>query len=164
MEQIQEQLLQLASIIITGCISIACVYVAIYFSKLKTKIQAETNKIEDESIRNIVNSTLGQVQDLVFKNVVAVEQTSKKVILDSISDGKITKEELLTLKDEVYKNVIEQMNEDSLAIITSQFDNVNSYINVLIENELARLKGQVELGGVSNAEYQEMVETLNQYR
>ncbi|MEG2289615.1 MAG: hypothetical protein RSC24_06570 [Clostridium sp.] len=143
MEAIQEQIIGLLTILITGAISIASVYATIYINKLVKKAKLQAEGIEDENVQAIVNLTLDKTQQLIQTNVIAMEQTLVKEIKESIKDGKITKDELKNVAIEVRENVLKQLGEGSKGILENTLGDVNGYIEAEIEKTLAELKGQI---------------------
>lgn len=164
MEQLQEQVIQLFTIILGGLLSIASVYVTIYVNKAIQKAKLESAKIQDEQARVIANKTLDQVNMLIQTNVVAMEQTVVKGIKEGIADGKITKEELSNVANQVRENVLAQLSQGSVDILNSTLGDVNGYVNAQIEKQLAELKGQLTIGGVTPEEFLAMQKQLEELK
>ena len=56
--QIMDALGLLLTTVITGGIGVISTTIAVYFNNLKVKIQAETNKIQNEETKKLVNKTV----------------------------------------------------------------------------------------------------------
>ena len=139
-ELLQNTVIQLLGIIIGGILAIASAYMTLFVAKATQKAKAETEKLNDERQRKIVNATLNKVDELLRTNIIALENTVKKDMLALIDDGKIEKDELKKLAQDVKINVLNQLGEDSLAILNDTLGDVNGYLEVRIEEKLAEIK------------------------
>ena len=143
-ELLQNTVIQLLGIIIGGILAIASAYMTLFVAKATQKAKAETEKLNDERQRKIVNATLNKVDELLRTNIIALENTAKKDMLALIDDGKIEKDELKKLAQDVKENVLNQLGEDSLAILNDTLGDVNGYLEVRIEEKLAEIKKEFQ--------------------
>ena len=139
-ELLQNTVIQLLGIIIGGILAIASAYMTLFVAKATQKAKAETEKLNDERQRKIINATLNKVDELLKTNIIALENTTKKDMLALIDDGKIEKDELKKLAQDVKINVLNQLGEDSLAILNDTLGDVNGYLEARIEEKLAEIK------------------------
>ena len=139
-ELLQNTVIQLLGIVIGGILAIASAYMTLFVAKATQKAKAETEKLNDERQRKIINATLNKVDELLKTNIIALENTVKKDMLALIDDGKIEKDELKKLAQDVKINVLNQLGEDSLAILNDTLGDVNGYLEVRIEEKLAEIK------------------------
>ena len=139
-ELLQNTVIQLLGIIIGGILAIASAYATLFVAKATQKAKAETEKLNDERQRKIVNATLNKVDELLRTNIIALENTTKKDMLALIDDGKIEKDELKKLAQDVKINVLNKLGEDSLAILNDTLGDVNGYLEARIEEKLAEIK------------------------
>ena len=139
-ELLQNTVIQLLGIVIGGILAIASAYMTLFVAKATQKAKAETEKLNDERQRKIVNATLNKVDELLRTNIIALENTAKKDMLALIDDGKIEKDELKKLAQDVKINVLNQLGEDSLAILNDTLGDVNGYLEARIEEKLAEIK------------------------
>ena len=139
-ELLQNTVIQLLGIIIGGILAIASAYMTLFVAKATQKAKVEAEKLNDERQRKIVNATLNKVDELLRTNIIALENTTKKDMLALIDDGKIEKDELKKLAQDVKINVLNQLGEDSLAILNDTLGDVNGYLEVRIEEKLAEIK------------------------
>lgn len=144
MEMLQETILQLLSVILGGLITIATAYVGLWVAKATQKAKIEVAKLEDERVQSIFNNALEQTESLIQTNIIAMENTLKQEILSSIADGKVDKEELNKLAVQVKENVLNQLADGTLEILNGGIKDINTYLDVKIEEELAKIKGQVK--------------------
>ena len=139
-ELLQNTVIQLLGIVIGGILAIASAYMTLFVAKATQKAKAETEKLNDERQRKIVNATLNRVDELLRTNIIALENTAKKDMLALIDDGKIEKDELKKLAQDVKENVLNQLGDDSLAILNDTLGDVNGYLEARIEEKLAEIK------------------------
>ena len=140
---LENTVIQLLGIIIGGLLAIASAYMTLFVAKATQKAKVETEKLKDERQRKIINTTLNKVDELLRTNIIALENTVKKDMLVLIADGKIEKEELKKLAQNVKKNVLNQLGEDSLAILNDTLGDVSGYLDVRIEEKLAEIKKEI---------------------
>ena len=141
-ELLQNTVIQLLGIVIGGILAIASAYATLFVAKATQKAKVEIEKLNDERQRKIVNATLNKVDELLRTNIIALENTTKKDMLALIDDGKIEKDELKKLAQDVKINVLNQLGEDSLAILNDTLGDVNGYLEARIEEKLAEIKAK----------------------
>ena len=137
---LENTVIQLLGIIIGGLLAIASAYMTLFVAKATQRAKVETEKLNDERQKAIVDATLDRVDELLKTNIIALENTVKKDMLELIADGKIEKEELKKLAENVKINVINQLGEGSMAILNETLGDVNGYLEVRIEEKLAEIK------------------------
>lgn len=140
--QIMDALGLLLTTVITGGIGVISTTIAVYFNNLKVKIQAETNKIQNEETKKLVNNALDRLNDLVITNVQSAQETLVKTIKEESKDG-YSKEDLLAVKDVVKNNILVQLSQDSKDLLASEISDLDSYVDSKIEVILAEIKGQI---------------------
>ena len=142
-ELLQGTVVQLLGIVMGGILAIASAYMTLFVAKSTQKAKIETEKLNDERQRKIVNATLDKVDELLRTNIIALENTVKKDMLVLIADGKIEKDELKTLAKNVKENVLNQLGNDSLAVLNDALGDVNGYLEARIEEKLVEIKSTV---------------------
>ena len=140
--QIMDALGLLLTTVITGGIGVISTTIAVYFNNLKVKIQAETNKIQNEDTKKLVNNALDRLNDLVITNVQSAQETLVKTIKEESKDG-YSKEDLLAVKDVVKNNILVQLSQDSKDLLASEISDLDSYVDSKIEVILAEIKGRI---------------------
>ena len=140
---LENTVIQLLGIIIGGLLAIASAYATLFVAKATQKAKVEIEKLNDERQRKIANATLDKVDELLRTNIIALENTTKKDMLALIEDGKIEKEELKKLAEDVKVNVLNQLGEGSIAILNETLGDVNGYLEVRIEEKLAEIKKEI---------------------
>ena len=139
---LENTVIQLLGIIIGGLLAIASAYMTLFVAKATQRAKIETEKLNDERQKAIVDATLDKVDELLKTNIIALENTVKKDMLELIADGKIEKDELKKLAENVKINVINQLGEASIAILNETLGDVNGYLEVRIEEKLAEIKAK----------------------
>ena len=140
---LENTVIQLLGIIIGGLLAIASAYMTLFVAKATQRAKVETEKLNDERQKAIVDATLDRVDELLKTNIIALENTVKKDMLELIADGKIEKEELKKLAENVKINVINQLGEGSMAILNETLGDINGYLEVRIEEKLAEIKKEI---------------------
>lgn len=140
---LENTVIQLLGIVIGGLLAIASAYMTLFVAKATQRAKVETEKLNDERQKAIVDATLDKVDELLKTNIIALENTVKKDMLELIADGKIEKEELKKLAENVKINVINQLGEGSMAILNETLGDVNGYLEVRIEEKLAEIKKEI---------------------
>ena len=140
---LENTVIQLLGIIIGGLLAIASAYMTLFVAKATQRAKVETEKLNDERQKAIVDATLDKVDELLKTNIIALENTVKKDMLELIADGKIEKEELKKLAENVKINVVNQLGEGSMAILNETLGDVNGYLEVRIEEKLAEIKKEI---------------------
>lgn len=140
---LQNTLIQLLGVIITGGIAIASAYMGVFVAKATQKAKIEIAKLEDERQQAILNNTLEKATDLINTNIIAMENTVKKELLESINDGKIDKSELKKLAEQVRDNVLKQLGDGSVSILNDAIGDLSGYLEVKIEEQLSQIKNQI---------------------
>lgn len=138
-----EILVNIITTVLTGLLSILAVVIINYVTKLITKAKANANKIEDETAMSMVNTALDNLQELIKTNVTSAEVTLKQEIIKASKDGKLTKEDAISLKNTVKDNIIKQLSTSSYELLKLELNDIESYIENKIEVVLASIKGQI---------------------
>lgn len=139
---IQGQLMGVLYTLLIGLLNIGVGYV-LYLGKIYVgKLQAQTQKIQNEDQRALVESTLAKVENLVKVTVIATEETTGKALKQAFADNKIDKSEILALASQVRDEVYGQLSEDTKTTLSQEIGDVQVYIEKLIENSLKEIKAQ----------------------
>ena len=135
MNVLNETLVNILATIISGLIGIALL-------QLFTYLRSKTSLIQDGQAKQIVDNTINKVEKLINENIIKTENVSKPIMIQALQDGKIEKDELIKLRDEVRENVLSQLSQDSLDVLNDSLVDVEKYIDTKIESQLAILKEQ----------------------
>lgn len=140
MELLQEGLVDLLEIVIESVLAIASVYATMFVANVTKKAKVELQKVKDEKAKELLNQNLDRVDALLRTNIVAMENTLKKELIKDIEDGKLDKEEAKLLVNNVKKNVLNQLGNESLAVLNEGLNDLNGYIGARLEEILVEVK------------------------
>lgn len=140
MELLQEGLVDLLEIVIESVLAIASVYATMFVANVTKKAKVELQKVKDEKAKELLNQNLDRVDALLRTNIVAMENTLKKELIKDIADGKLDKEEAKLLVNNVKKNVLNQLSNESLTVLNEGLNDLNGYIGARLEEILVEVK------------------------
>ena len=162
MEGLQNQINESLYTIVGLLISLATIYVVIYLNKLISKVKIEATKIEDEQQRKLVVDGLEDLRRTLVKNIVATEETTKQAMIKS-KQGNLTKEDYKKLAEEVLIKTKDQLSNDTLSLLSRNYDNLNSYIESELEAQLKEVKLQ-NMNMVTATEYEEALKEIEELK
>ena len=162
MEGLQNQINESLYTIVGLLISLATIYVVIYLNKLISKAKIEVTKIEDEQQRKLVVDGLEDLRRTLVKNIVATEETTKQAMIKS-KQGNLTKEDYKKLAEEVLIKTKDQLSNDTLSLLSRNYDNLNSYIESELEAQLKEVKLQ-NMNMVTATEYEEALKEIEELK
>lgn len=162
MEGLQNQINESLYTIVGLLISLATIYVVIYLNKLISKAKIEAKKIEDEQQRKLVVDGLEDLRRTLVKNIVATEETTKQAMIKS-KQGNLTKEDYKKLAEEVLIKTKDQLSNDTLSLLSRNYDNLNSYIESELEAQLKEVKLQ-NMNMVTATEYEEALKEIEELK
>ena len=140
MELLQEGLVDLLKIVIESVLAIASVYATMFVANVTQKAKVELQKVKDEKAKELLNENLDRVDVLLRTNIIAMENTLKKELIKDVADGKIDKEEAKLLVNNVKKNVLNQLGNESLIVLNEGLNDLNGYIGARLEEILVEVK------------------------
>lgn len=161
-EGLQNQINESLYTIVGLLISLATIYVVIYLNKLISKVKIEATKIEDEQQRKLVVDGLEDLRRTLVKNIVATEETTKQAMIKS-KQGNLTKEDYKKLAEEVLIKTKDQLSNDTLSLLSRNYDNLNSYIESELEAQLKEVKLQ-NMNMVTATEYEEALKEIEELK
>ena len=161
-EGLQNQINESLYTIVGLLISLATIYVVIYLNKLISKAKIEVTKIEDEQQRKLVVNGLEDLRRTLVKNIVATEETTKQAMIKS-KQGNLTKEDYKKLAEEVLIKTKDQLSNDTLSLLSRNYDNLNSYIESELEAQLKEVKLQ-NMNMVTATEYEDALKEIEELK
>ena len=162
MEGLQNQFNESLYTIVGLLISLATIYIVIYLNKLISKAKIEAKKIEDEQQRKLVVDGLEDLRRTLAKNIVATEETTKQAMIKS-RQGNLTKEDYKKLAEEVLIKTKDQLSNDTLSLLSRNYDNLNSYIESELEAQLKEVKLQ-NMNMVTATEYEDALKEIEELK
>lgn len=114
---------------------------AIYgIKKLTNKLVAETNKINEEGKRELIQDAIWRLNDVTTKTVKSIEQTVAKEMRQAVKDGIKSKEELVGLSKKALDEIMQTMEPEYLDVLQDALGNLETYIINTIEAKVLELK------------------------
>ena len=143
MEMVQEALLSLLTTVMIVILGIAGTYFTIYCKKIVENAKANTEKIQNEDLRNMTNNAIDRLSALIITNVIKAQETSVKEILAGVEDGTFDRSDLKSVAVAVKNDVLNQRGDEIKELVSLQINDIDGYIEAVIEVTLAELKGQI---------------------
>lgn len=144
MEIINQQVTELIVLVLSGVFTLLGLYVVLFISKLKVKLQAEIKSIDDENTRTLVDNALNDLTGIVNKNIIYANETLVQEIREAAKNGVVTREELKQIATVVKQRTLSQMSEDTFVAVNKTIGDVDSYVESIIEVELLKVKQEIE--------------------
>ena len=143
MEVIQSALLEAATTIVVALISVLAIVAVLYINKLKAKVIAETEKINDQATRDYAQGVLTKVTDALSIAVDKMESTMVKELKDKSSDGKLTKEEQKEIADQAKKLANEILGTDMKDLLVGIIGDSEKYVDAQIASLVIKKKNEL---------------------
>lgn len=143
MEVIQSALLDAATTIVVALISLLAIVAVLYINKLKAKVIAETEKINDQATRDYAQGVLTKVTDALSIAVDKMESTMVKELKDKSSDGKLTKEEQKEIADQAKKLANEILGTDMKNLLVGIIGDSEKYVDAQIASLVIQKKNEL---------------------
>lgn len=143
MEVIQSALLEAGTTIVVALISLLAIVAVLYINKLKAKVIAETEKINDQATRDYAQGVLTKVTDALSIAVDKMESTMVKELKDKSSDGKLTKEEQKEIADQAKKLANEILGTDMKNLLVGIIGDSEKYVDAQIASLVIKKKNEL---------------------
>jgi nitrogen-specific signal transduction histidine kinase len=143
MEVIQSALLDAGTTIVVALISLLAIVAVLYINKLKAKVIAETEKINDQATRDYAQGVLTKVTDALSIAVDKMESTMVKELKDKSSDGKLTKEEQKEIADQAKKLANEILGTDMKNLLVGIIGDSEKYVDAQIASLVIQKKNEL---------------------
>lgn len=123
-----------------GVVALAGAYATYGIRKFVAKLKVQTQFIQEEEQRKLVQAALEDVAELTEKTVAAIEQTTAKQIREAVKDGKIDRTELEQLAKRAAFDITETLKPETQKVIDQHFGGFQSYLEKCIEAKVLELK------------------------
>jgi len=140
MENLQQIFTQFTVDLITAGATLLLAYTINAVRRASMKAKLESEKIENEEQRQLVNEAIIRLEDVTTKTVTKLEQTTAKELRELVKDGKIEKSELQALSQKALDEIISSLKPDYMKLIEDTFGDARSYILNTIESKVFELK------------------------
>ena len=142
MEQIQGQLINVGVTIVCGIITLLGALATYYLGVAVKKVKLQTQKIKNEDFRNLIDSSIDNVKELIYTNVVNAQEKIVPAIKESNADGRLTKQDGERILNLVKNNILQDLDSSTKALIEKEVGSLDRYLKKQIEVVLAQIKGR----------------------
>ena len=142
MEQFLETATNILMPVVLALISLGASYVILYLNKAKARIQLETDKIQDDKQKALVNGAIEQLDDVALKTINLFENTLVKELKEKTDDNKLSKDDAKVVCDTVVSEIMAQLTEDSKNLLNTQSNNLEVYIRGEVETLINSIKNK----------------------
>lgn len=139
-QDLQNQLIGLLQVLIGGVLSIGSIYAVILINKYTNIAKEKLQSIKDENAKYKLEVACERLNSLLVTNITNTENSLKQELLNASVDGKLTKEELLSLKESVVDKTLKQLGSDTTELLTNEVSDIKDYTETKLEEVLANLK------------------------
>lgn len=126
--------------IVLAVIALAGAHAVYYIRLAGAQVKAQTKQIEDTTARALLENALDDVVNLATVSVNAMEQTTAQAIRDKVKEGKVSREELLKLGQEVFQEVKAAISPEAQRVITENLGSFDDYLMKCIEDSVLKVK------------------------
>lgn len=126
-----------------GLLLVVAIIVGVIVNKyLNTKKSAALESINNDKIRTYVDLLWGTVES----TVTSLNQTMVDGLKAQSADGTLTEDDAKLVKNTAIAMVIDSFNSESKAILSLVFEDLEKYVDTLIEAAVKRAKEQNPIG------------------
>lgn len=149
-----EYVIGFMSLLVMSAIAIFSVTATKYISNLKDKLKSETDKINDDNLRNAANYSIDIINNVVKTIVTSIEQEIASEIRKRISNGDInvSREDLCELKQLAYQRILNNVKDQVMKDASIAVDDVYKYIQERISYEVLNVKNRTIVEIEDNSE------------
>ena len=140
MEQFLQTVIDISTPVVIALLGLGATYLISFINKIKAKTLAETEKIQNEKQRQLVNGAIEDLDKLLLQNIMVAENTLVKEIKKATEDNKLSVEEGQEIANAVVNDVMNQLTTDSKQLLANQSSNLEKYIRDEIEVILQQIK------------------------
>jgi hypothetical protein len=107
---------------------------------LDNYIESKISLIKDDNLRKIAENIKIRVENITVNTITMIEAVEKPIIIESIKNGSMTKDDLISLKAKAVETIKNQLTTEGKTDLQNTVGDINSYLDTLIEAKLADLK------------------------
>lgn len=107
---------------------------------LDNYIESKITLIKDDNLRKIAENIKTRVENITVNTITMIEAVEKPIIMESIKNGSMTKDDLTNLKTKAIETIKSQLTNEGQTDLQNTVGDTNTYLNTLIEAKLAQLK------------------------
>jgi|UPI0006B42A58 hypothetical protein len=126
-----------------GLVTLLSSYIIYYIRKATLKIIVETEKLDNEEQRILVQTAVERLEDVTTKTVWSIEQRTAKELRENVKTGKTSRKELKQLSEVAYQDILDQMKPEYIQVLEETLVDMEGYIKNTIEAKLLEMKEEL---------------------
>ena len=142
MEKLLETAIEILTPVLIALLGLATSYFIAFINKAKTRVLLESEKIENEKQKQLVNGAIEQLHTIATGTIIQAENTLVKEIKQATEDNKLTVEEGKEVANAVVNSIMNQLTNDSKELLETQSQSLENYIRGEVEVILQKIKNK----------------------
>lgn len=143
-EALTQNLVQWGADLLIALLGLLCAYAVAYMRKGAARLVAETESIKNNTAASSLSSAINQVDDLAERTVGKFEQIVAGELRKSVKDGKVNREELLSIGKQAVDEVMSMIGPEISVILFQHLGDVRTFVENTIEKKVLDLKSPVQ--------------------
>lgn len=126
--------------IITAVITAVGGIIVAYVGVLKNRAIESLQAVKDEHARKALEAAINKTDEIIKAVVTSIEQEEKQEILKAMEDGKVTRDELVKLRDVAVARVQNQLVPETYNLLSDAFGDLSAYLSQKVSQQVFQLK------------------------
>lgn len=126
--------------IITAVITAVGGIIVAYVGVLKNRAIESLQAVKDEQARKSLEAAINKTDEIIKAVVTSIEQEEKQEILKAMEDGKVTRDELVKLRDVAVARVQNQLVPETYNLLSDAFGDLSAYLSQKVSQQVFQLK------------------------
>lgn len=126
--------------IITAVITAVGGIIVAYVGVLKNRAIESLQAVKDEQARKALEAAINKTDEIIKAVVTSIEQEEKQEILKAMEDGKVTRDELVKLRDVAVARVQNQLVPETYNLLSDAFGDLSAYLSQKVSQQVFQLK------------------------
>lgn len=140
MDQLTKTLVESASLVGIAAISTLTAMLLSYLAKLRSKAQAEIEKVENDSTQVYLSNVLNTIYNNLSASIDKVEVTLVKELKAASADGKLTEEDKLNVAEAAKELCKEITSKEMMDALSDIVGDTEEYLLTLIDSLVLQKK------------------------
>ena len=143
MSDVVNVVLSIMIVAVGAAIAYGITVVANYFNAKKEDILACIDEMSEQSKNMRIDDAMKQVVEIVSNIVNALNDTYKKELIAASSDGKLTEEDKILLRNKALELIDAEVSEPLKDLISTVIGDFGEWVRTLLENAVTAAKKKV---------------------
>lgn len=139
-QDLQTILTPVLTTIITAVITAVGGIIVAYVGVLKNRAIESLQAVKDEQARKALEAAINKTDEIIQAVVTSIEQEEKQEILKAMEDGKVTRDELVKLRDVAVARVQNQLVPETYNLLSDAFGDLSAYLSQKVSQQVFQLK------------------------